>query len=106
MVVYSAGAGVVLNEIYSNRKDSCSTITMHVDVMFYFAWIIWYVEYISVFHNKMRREGNLIHMAAIMWRFPRRKKTHKNGYMLSLSTSLFMEITDRPGNEQSWALIY
>ena len=40
-VVYSAGADVVPNGDLKQRKDSSSTIAMHVDAVFTFACIRW-----------------------------------------------------------------
>ena len=67
MVVYSTGAVVVPKGKHMQRKANMTTIMMHVDAIFVFMWMHRYAASRSVFTIRMRFEGHLILMAAIMW---------------------------------------
>ena len=84
---------MVTKSIHRQRKYSVPTIAMHVDAVCVFAWTRWYAALRSVFPIMMLFEGHLMHMAEIMWNILRRHNPQKHGWMVSLSTRLFM---DRP----------
>ena len=97
-VVYSAGAGVVPKEKNGHRKDSISTIKMHVDSICAFLWIRRYAASRSVFLIRMRFRGYLRPTNAIMWSILRRLNPHRYVCRVSISTGLFMNRPDGPGN--------
>ena len=64
---------------------------MHGAAICAFAWTRRYAASRSIFTNRMRFEGHLMRMAAIMWSIPRRKNTQKIGCRVSFSTRLFID---------------
>ena len=79
MVIYSSGASVVPKGKIRQIKSGLPTITMHVEVICMFSWMRRYAASRSVFLIRIRSEGNLMHMDAIMWSILRRQKPHKHG---------------------------
>ena len=74
MVVYCVVEGVVPKTRHRQRKDSFTTIGMHVEAICVFAWTCWYAASRSVFPIRMPFEGHLMRMAAIMWSILRSQK--------------------------------
>ena len=74
---------------------------MHVDVIWAFAWIFWYVVSRSIFLIKIHFEGCLRCMAVIIWIILCMQKLHKHGWAVSLSTCLLMDRPYSPGKEKS-----
>ena len=72
MLIYSAVEGVVLKGRHRKRKASLHTIAMHVDAIYVFAWTRQYAASRSFFLIRMRFEGHLMSMSAIMWIILRR----------------------------------
>ena len=68
MVVYYYGDSVVKNGSFRHRKESLPTITMHVDVIYEFVWIIRYVASRSIFPARIRFNGYSRHMDAAIWK--------------------------------------
>ena len=100
IVVYSSGAGVVPNGILRKINARFSTISMHVDTIWEFVWIFWYVAPRSVFPIKMDFGGHLRRMNSIMWRIWRSKNMQKHVWRVSLITLLFTDMPDETGNYQ------
>ena len=73
MVMHSSGAGVVPKGRHRKRKASFLTLEMHVDAIFAFAWMRWYVLLRSVLPIRMSFKGNLMRVAATMWIILRRQ---------------------------------
>ena len=73
MVVYSDSAGVVPKVKCTLRKANLTTIVIHVIKMFSFALMRRYAASRSVLPIRIRFEGHLMHMTAIMWIIPRRQ---------------------------------
>ena len=94
MVVYSASTDVAPKGRQRKRKDSFTTIEMHVDTICALSWAQWYAASRSVFTTRMRFEGHLMRMDAIMWIILRRQNQYKHVWRVSFSTRLF---TDSPG---------
>ena len=67
MMVYYSGVGVALKGIRRHIKSSFTTIAMHVDAIFVFAWTPWYEALRYVFFIRMCFEGHLMHIDMIMW---------------------------------------
>ena len=68
MVLYSSGDGVVTNASFRHRNESLPTITIHVDTIYEFVWIIRYVASISILTARMRFDGYLRPMDAAIWK--------------------------------------
>ena len=73
MVVCSTGAGVVPKGRRRQRKASFTTISMHGDTIYVFAWTFQYAASRSIFPIRMIFEVRFMHMAAIMWSILRKQ---------------------------------
>ena len=74
MVVYYDGAGVVPKLKCKQRKANLPTFAMNVDAICVFAWMRRYSASRSIFLIRVRFEGHLRRMSAIMWSILRRQK--------------------------------
>ena len=96
IVVYSSGVVVVPKCKHRQRKDGLTTIVMHVEVF------CRYATSRSDFPVRMRFEGRLMRMAAIMWSILRRQKPYKHVWRVSFSAQLFTERYKGPVKDQLW----
>ena len=71
-IVYSSGAGVVLEFNCRHCRARLSTMAMYVDAIYVFGWMWWYAVYRSVFLISIILDVHLIHMTAIMLSILRR----------------------------------
>ena len=104
MVLYYSCVGMVTNVKLRQRKSSITTIAMHVDAVFAFAWMSWYAASRSIFLIRMHFEGHSMLMDAIIWIILRRHKQWKHSWRVSLSTRLFMDRPKGPGKDHSWVM--
>ena len=86
MTVYYAGAGVVPKEKHTQIKVSLPIIVMCVDSIYAFAWTHYY-EALRYFSIRIRFEGHLRRMDAIMCSIMSRKNPQKHECRVSLSTT-------------------
>ena len=65
-MVYSPGAGVVPKGVHRHIKDFFLMVAIHVVTVCVSAWTRWYAESRSVFPIRIRFQGNLMRIDAIM----------------------------------------